>query len=427
MWLSDMVVDRTSPGFSIEVTSRSRDFVVRAIKSLNNPVFGGAQYLLGATSIQNISDRIEKLSFVDSEKELDVLTLTVNNHDLYFFNHPAFVQGNILKFSFGYPGQIFGPRVHIVDSMEGFETLKIKCLEWAVLSNQEKTRWFKNMTRLEVVNKILKEDFQWGVDSVIDASSLSLDKPKSWNQVKETDLGFIKRISESAGYEVYFEGTTFHFHPPQFGTSPIRTYKYFSGKGDLLSFSLTEYKFSGKAAYVNIMSRNPIERKDISAIGSDKDTERDTLGGQGAITINRDRSTGDLLQNKLRGKRVVLTPEYVDQLPKELADSQFKRSEEVEVKAEAVVIGDPFLGAKKIIIIENVGRQFSGKYYISEAEHLIDKSNGYVTKLKLIKNAVTSTMTGSDTTLDEAKAKINTKQTTITRLLPTGDLVVTQE
>lgn len=78
----------------------------------------------------------------------------------------------------------------------------------------------------------------------------------------------------------------------------------------------------------------------------------------------------------------------VETSPKDAAgvgiNRQVKKEQEIH-ECTARVIGDPDLQSGKIITIMNVGKKFSGNYYIVSAEHTIGPS-GYITNLVIFRN-----------------------------------------
>ena len=143
-----MTFDTTSPSFIVSVISVRPEI---RIQGTNDPNALG-QVLDRMT---DLSERVVSFTFEDHEKKHDVLKLVVDNHDLYFFDHPAWVKGNLVRFRFGYPGRIFGPRLAVIDSVRGFLKLTITCTEQTSMSNTAQCRTFTNKTRVEVVRELV--------------------------------------------------------------------------------------------------------------------------------------------------------------------------------------------------------------------------------------------------------------------------------
>lgn len=78
------------------------------------------------------------------------------------------------------------------------------------------------------------------------------------------------------------------------------------------------------------------------------------------------------------------------------------------------VVGRPSLASSQIVIIDNVGKRWSGPWYIKQCTHSMDAGQGYVTNLELVKNAgksgsVTSKSGLSTQTIVANDAKSNGK------------------
>ncbi len=399
-------VDRSSFGFSVIVIANSQE-----IRVSGHPDERTAGQVLD--NMTEVSARVLKFQYEDSEREQDQLKLTVDNHDLYFFDHPAWEKGNLVRFLFGYPGAIFGPRYAIVDSMRGFLTLDIVCVEESALANEQKARKFENMTRCDVVRAIVGEGALQGVVNVdLDETSLADEKPQEWQQAGQTDWQFLLKLAEKPGYEVYIEDDTLHFHPRRLAKPPLRKLTYFYGDGDLMEFSVESLRTADRAAVTEVRGRDPIARTDVAAVGSNETTTRDVLGNQGSLVIERNRTTGTLVA----GRKILTTADPEPNKVQDEADTHFRQSEQDEVEASATIVGDPYLPAKSVVQIEGVSRMLSGNYYVTKATHVMDGTTGYRTTLSLMKNALTAVPTSDPPTLDPSMAAENRQKVTDSRV-----------
>jgi phage protein D len=388
--------DRESPGFSIKLIAHS-------------PVSGSA----GSHSLRSqgplvesdLTDRVLALRYEDSEKERDVLKLTVDNHDLKFFDDQGLVKGNLIKVVFGYPGRLFGPRVLVIDELSGFDELTVVAVDESALLNKARNRLFKNMTRSQVVREVVKGiSFLEVSKIVIDETGISDEKATDWQQAKQSDWQFLLELAEKVSYEVYVEGDVFRFAPRKLAGAPVRKYEWYWGDGNLKDFSLTEFRTTDKPAEVEVKAYDPIERQEVVSIGSDGETKRDVLGAEGTSALTRG-AAGELV----RGTKVVASPERDGATVKHEADMHFKRHEEQEIKAKAEIIGDSYLPAKSVIEITGISDLLSGKYYVEKHTHELSRDGGYSGKLVLIKNAVDRMPTSEPPELDSTKATKNVK------------------
>lgn len=79
----------------------------------------------------------------------------------------------------------------------------------------------------------------------------------------------------------------------------------------------------------------------------------------------------------------------IEQNPESIAGAvtqdQSDRTKELN-KSSAVVLGDPLMVEGKIVRVDGVGRKYSGNWYITKAEHVVDES-GWLTILEITRNA----------------------------------------
>jgi len=394
-------LDISSPGFVVTVIATNP---VLRIKGKTDPNALG-QVLERMT---DVTERVVSFTYEDAEKEQDILKLQLDNSDLYFLEHPAWVKGNVVKFVFGYPGRIFGPRFAVVDSVRGFLTLDINCVEDASLSNKAKCRKFEKMTRTEVVSTLVTERAFGKNVSVFRYQKSPADDEgkKDWQQARQSNWNFVQRLAEKVGYEVYVEGAELVFLPRRLDRRPDRRYEYFYGVGDLLDFTIKEWRVADRASETRVAGRDPVAKKNIESTGSNENTARSTTGNQNSLQITR--GAGGTLDT-VSGSQVHTTPETNQTAVTNEANTHFNRQEQGEVKASAKIIGDPLLAAKSMIEIVGISAQLSGKYYVTKHIHEISRSSGYTGKLELLKNATTSTPTSQPPTLDQSKANENRK------------------
>lgn len=402
-----MAVDETAPGFTISVSSLAPELRIRARKD--------PEALRQIIEGEDVTDRVRQLVYEDSEKELDVLRLVVDNHDLAFFDHPMWVKGNVVRFTFGYAGKVFGPRLAVVDNMQGFLELTITCVEETALANKAVPTIFENMTRDQVVQTMVAEGLFPSVEAVdVDTSGFKGEKPRDWQWAGETPMEFVRhRLAEKIGYEVYVDDKKLHFHARRFGGTPVRRFEYHYGDGDLLEFDLLEFRATDRVAEVEFRSRDPISRENTTATGSNRETERDVVGSVGTLAAGVGTSVGGRVGGPstisgsagafLAGKNVVPSP-GAGQVKAE-ADSYYRRQEEEEARATAKIIGDPDLPAKSVIEIVGISRTLSGKWYVERHVHTIDSDDGYTGRLTLVKNALESTGSSEPPELSEKAAE----------------------
>lgn len=371
-----------------------------------------------SVSTLEITERVKKFTYEDVEDKQDVLKLVIDNSDLIYFDNPVLVHGNLIRFYFGYPGKIFGPRIHVIDSIKGFEELTVTAVSEDAAVNEAKCNIFKNLTRAEVVRKVFADqDFIRVSRLVIDEDNMEDKSKKDWTQGRQTNWQFLQRLAEKISYEVYIEDDTLFFVPRPLSSAPVRRFRYYTGNGDLKKFDITEWKTSDRASKIEVKGYDPVEREEVSHVGSNSATSRDTLGSKNSLNASiasvafvRDPVTGAVSKKTVGGKKILTSPEKTQDSIGQEANTHYKRSEQMEMKATAKIVGDPLLRAKSTIIIEGISKVLSGTYYITSHIHELGEGQVYEGSLKLLTDAFSASPdTDTDGDLDKGKAKENKK------------------
>lgn len=434
------MVDTSSPGFVVQVLAQSPDGRLAPSWTAGDVTraFQSPGTLL--SRMKDISERVTRFEYSDEERSIGELKLTIDNWDLTFLDHPAFIKGNLVRVVWGYGTGIQGPKYMVVDSFRGFRTLTVSCLGREALANDGHVDFWPNTTRYQIVAQLVSRGAFPGVTKLalgdgapVDARSLVAatvltgvasspffsgplpEKARDYNQAGLTDWEFCKRLAEEIDHDVYVEDDVFRFHPRRLGEVPIREYEWYTGNGDFIDFQITEYRSLDRPLSIRVSARDPISRENIDATGSDKTTQRDTLGDQGVAAQTTTIKTLTLpgeSQAFLSGSRVITSPQPDAATIQNQADSTFRDFENGEVEATAIVVGDPRLRAMRLIKLKNISRTLEGNYYIRKVDHEISPggtSGTYHCKLKLFRNAVKAQATEGPPDLDPSKAKDNDK------------------
>lgn len=328
----------------------------------------------------DLTSRVLSFVFEDAERKADILRLTVDNWDLSNFDDPIWKKGNILEVSWGFPGHMAPARQCVIQKVTGFQTLTIEALSKAILMHKvAKCRVFENKKRSDVAALIAQENGYSGSAVDIEDSGETLT---AITQARQTDAQFIKRLAEKEGFEFYIDFDGFHFHKRRLGQRPVRELHWYTAPevGELLSINI-ENDVTAKAGATTLRGRDPLTRKDVTAKGSNAETQRDSL----ATTIEVvDPETGKThLEKRNASEDIRPAAHATEQGAKREADARFRRAQHTTVELSATAIGDPSLLAKTVVQISGIGQRLSGKYYVKEARHKVD-SSGYTVEFKAI-------------------------------------------
>lgn len=353
--------------------------------------------------------RVLSLTFVNDEKGLDVLKLRVDNSDHYFFEHPAWVKGNLVRFFFGYPGRIFGPRYHVIDSVRGGLTLSITAVEDAALNKEAEVRHWPNSSIEEILVRLVAEGaFGPLVESVVTTEDPLLTVKKDRTQARQSNWQFLQRLAEPIGYEVMIDdGVQLAFRKRDFSALPKRKFEYWFGHGDLLSYSVKEWRAADRPSRTVVCGRDPIERKSMRETGSNENTSRDVTGNQNALA--RTIENAGVGKRVMAGKSVHMTAADNSGDVKAEADSRFRKQEQKELEVTFKIIGDPLLPVSSLIQVDGLSRILSGIYYVKKHTHVINRTSGYTGTMECLRNAVTAEPTSGPSSVSDL-AKQNTKK-----------------
>lgn len=115
------------------------------------------------------------------------------------------------------------------------------------------------------------------------------------------------------------------------------------------------------------------------------------MGNDGYATV----FTKTAVQATVSGYRLLrayYSRKYGDSIDQDLSRrvlasvNQSRKHTERKLQAKATVIGRPSLATSQVIILHNVGKRWSGAWYIKKCLHKIEGSSGYTTELELTRH-----------------------------------------
>ena len=367
------------------------------MKPRENPVF--------FVSVQNgtredtradYTARVLSLEYEDNEKKADSVKLRVNNDDLSNFDNPVFKTGNRIFVTWGYPGRMTPTREAIITKVTGALVLNVEAMAKSILMNKVvRSRTFRNMTRAQVVRQLAREN-GYAEDVDIEETNVVFD---TITQARATDAQFVRRLADLEGFEFYVDFDGFHFHQRRLDQRPLRVLQYFlpPDVGDITTFDVENDVFA-KPATIVTKGRDPLEKKDVTGVGAEAATQRDSLGavpevvGVDPVTLQV-RALSPEEAAKASGE-VRPTTETSAAAAKREADGVFKRTQQTAVKLNINMIGDPGIFAKSVVEARGISKRLSGLYYVNVARHKLspgkydlslktttDKTNGHAEDL----------------------------------------------
>lgn len=312
----------------------------------------------------DVDAKILTLSFEDTEK-MHKLKMTVDNFDLRHFDKPIIKTGNILEFSFGYPGSMSPPREAVVTKVTGGTVLAIEALGKEYLMHKVlKSRRFEQMSRSQIARQVAEENGYGQAEQDIEDTVEVL----RWTlQVRQTDYGLLRELAGKEGFELYCDGTGFHFHKRRLGQKPKRVFTWYTG-GDLLEFPKIEIDITSKPGAVTAVGRDPLKKTDIK----EKADNASTTGRPALAPVVEvvDVATGQTsLQTRTATETTVATTATSAADAKNQAKGAYQKSQMAAVKFKVNCVGDPQMSAKTIVTFAGIGALLNGNYYLATVTH----------------------------------------------------------
>ncbi|HMA96949.1 MAG TPA: contractile injection system protein, VgrG/Pvc8 family, partial [Polyangiaceae bacterium] len=299
------------------------------------------------------------------------------------FDRPELVNGATIEVSWGYPGNMSPPRRVVLKKLKGFDVLNLEGQATSVLLNQHaRTRAWKSKARSDVVREIAAEHGYEGQFLDVEDTGVVLD---TINQAAETDARFLKRLAAREAFDFFIDDQGLHWRSRKQSGPPTHVLTWFSdpGRGDVLSVSV-ESDLTRRVGRVDVRARDPLTRSTVEASASSANVNRTTLGT--VVEVVDPRTGTTTLEQRNATSVVEPTSAGNAAAAKRESSARFQRAERDTVKLSLQVVGDPTLRAKTVIEVRGISTLLSGKYYVSEAKHVISAS-GYMVDLKLTRDA----------------------------------------
>ncbi len=344
----------------------------------------------------DLSDIITGLKYKDDEKKVDMVTFSVDNHDLSQFDNGIWENGTVLNISWGYPGNMSPARKCVIKKVNGRNPLNIEAHVVAVVMDQVRlSRTFKDMTRSQIVKQIAEESGYAGDRQFIQDTSSVLS---SVTQAALTNAQFLKTLANKQGFQFFVDFDGLHWHERKTGGKPIRQYIWFSdpGQGDILEWGI-EKDHKRKPTSCSFVGRDPIEKKDIEGKADNASVPRVALGDLiEGVDAKTGASLGTRAMNTAHDERFPSSARSSEDAT-EHAQGRYKNARLATNRLNFTVVGDPGLVGKAVVEILNISRSLSGRYYITELEHDLSGKE-YLTHFKCMRDASGSGVAPVDAT-----------------------------
>lgn len=312
-----------------------------------------------------LSERLLMFRFSDHARKKDKLEMTFRNDDYALLDAPAFVKGQKLLVTWGWPGQTAAPRRVVVQSVKGGNPINVVAhCTMALMDLKKNARHMENATDSEFVREVASSYGYKGTLAHIDETDVRHDisQPR-WM----TDARMLRRLAVRNSFDFYIDASGLHWHRRKTEREPVRTFIYRTdqARGSILEPPTFEANLSKGIAKVRVLAFDPILKVPVEeSYGVDEDDET-SLGTEEEL---QDPDSGDI---GLRAARV--SQEEV--IPGGLltaadgaraAKAVYRETALKKYKMSMRVIGDAQLPAKSVIGLYGVSDMFDGLYFVEE-------------------------------------------------------------
>ena len=302
----------------------------------------------------------------------DVCTLRLNDANFKWLDADDFREGKRVEVSAGYDKAqlvpLFDGEVAALEldlAAEGVPTLVVRCYDRAHrLHRGRYRRSFVQMTDSDIVGKIGKE-----AGFTVEAD----DTPQVHDWVfqnNQTNWEFLSQRAAYNGFRLYVEGQKeLHFAAVKNTADETVTLEW--GE-DLRSF---RPRIAAGAQVDEVIVRGWDPQKKLAIVGS-------CTKPQGIPQIGESKSGGEIAKAAFSaGAQMVVVdrPVHSQAEAQALAQSICDDIGGEFLEADGLCYGRPELQAGTMVKIANIGKRFSGSYYVTSATHVYSTAVGYAT------------------------------------------------
>lgn len=369
---------------------------------------------------RDITDLISKFSHEDCVDQDNMMTLNINGINTDLIDDQDIREGSILTFQYGFragkTSPIYLARVtDIIPNYGDIINLTIRATDLGILlkKNKSKKIW-QNLKASEIVTQIAQAN---GLRPVVEETDTVY---KNMPQGSKSDYDFIKKlasIEKDGSWRFYLRNDEIHFTRLKLEKESLRTLTWNNGNGIVKSFKPYSQETLKDAASRDtvITSVDPFTNKPVQSVINNTTAKDDVKLGEFVYDFNSSlqnfrpgesiRLQGEESRFNLNNK--VVRPSQVQKNQEDpnrtgshvyspagnstetdnIGNKMKKKKALGDYMATLSAEGDPDYIADRIVSMAGVAKKDLGNWYVSRANHTIDRESGYMIRLTMNKNA----------------------------------------
>ncbi|WP_031077808.1 VgrG-related protein [Streptomyces sp. NRRL S-118] len=324
----------------------------------------------GAPLAAALYPRITRVLVEESVHLPDAFTVRFDDAHFELFDEDRFRPGTHIEIAFradGDPVMVTAGEVtsvSVTPGVSGRHELVLGGLDLTHrLTRGPKTRSFTRMSDADIASRIAGE---YGLDTDIDAT----DETREYVlQAGETDYGFLRRLADRIGFDLWVGDRTLHFkrRPSARSTAPSLRW------GDNLLDFTVRCASAEHCDEVVVTAWDPVDKRTITGRATDPDHGTDAPVAADMADAAR-RAFGRV--SRRAGHVPVASQAEADAF----ARSLLWRASGAEVVLRGEAVGNPLIAAGAQVKLERVGNRLSGTYRVTGVEHDYGSGRPYTTR-----------------------------------------------
>jgi phage protein D len=329
----------------------------------------------------NPSQRLLSLEYSRAKDKKGSVQFKFYNEDLAYFESPYFIKGKTIEFSFGYAEETSEVFMAVIDGVRGFREIEVAA---TVAENEfdttEISQYWPNTSRSTIAQTIAYENgFQ-----LLDIDMVQ--ETRDFCQNKDTNRVFLRSLALDCGFEFFTRLENgilvFHFHAKRKEARPFWKLTWRGGQGNMKDFNITENNVLGMPGVIEMVDWDPDSRTEIRAVSG---PQKNSLAPATEVVAEY-APTGEIYKAILAAKAIIPKP-LVDMLDaKAQADKEAEAYQEEQMKATAMLVGEPGYDAGYVVELAGLPEVLAGNWFVEAVKHSMGE-NGYTTELTLMRDS----------------------------------------